>query len=355
MEKFCSFLVVTPDHVDLFRAVAKDAGWNIDFIQDPTSRFWYAGNSEIECNHPNYDHYKNSKYQPGQLLIILEESDEKAENIINLIYASLLILHGFPYKLGGSTTPFPIPGNENELNDLSKNVFQQGNFMQQFATDRHLIIAFHLARNALRQESYKYAIHKLANSYETESVTPKSLDPRHGQKFQKSSESHLSHVISSIAINLAFSAIEEMGLKIISSKEKPRWLNGKNGTWNPVVLRSIQNRLANIGISSNEEIDWVIRGINNDAEIALLDQLGLNKKLLNGDCSDLKIKLPEALHLCSFIRNYQTAHAFGHKSKLIGPYEVFNVQNTARRLILKANNTWNTEIDHLMEMYSCSH
>jgi hypothetical protein len=40
------------------------------------------------------------------------------------------------------------------------------------------------------------------------------------------------------------------------------------------------------------------------------------------------------------LRNFITAHAFGAKSRRLGPYEVYNTQQVARLLILSTLGFW---------------
>ncbi len=62
---------------------------------------------------------------------------------------------------------------------------------------------------------------------------------------------------------------------------------------------------------------------------------------------DVTVSLPDAIHACSYLRNFMTAHAFSSNTPRLGPYEVFNVQSVARRLILSNCKLWNVWTDDL--------
>ena len=67
---------------------------------------------------------------------------------------------------------------------------------------------------------------------------------------------------------------------------------------------------------------------------------------------DRKVSLPDAINFCEFLRNTMTAHAFSSKTQRLGPYEVYNVQQVARFLILSKCNLWNTWTEELRKRYN---
>ena len=204
-----------------------------------------------------------------------------------------------------------------------------------------------VAANAWLDRRTVYAIHKLAKSYEIEAITPWSAHPRYGQIFEKHSGEFSDHVRSSIAINLAFSAIEELNLQINSSREKPRWLD-KEFTWNPPVLMDITSRLEKAGINLDRTVDWIARG--DETELAIQPARARFSAYGDGQIvRDIELSLPDAIHACSYLRNFITAHAFGKETPRLGPYEVYNVQQVARFLVLSKCGLFNVWADDLSE------
>lgn len=60
----------------------------------------------------------------------------------------------------------------------------------------------------------------------------------------------------------------------------------------------------------------------------------LRSAAFGGLVRDVEYTFPDAIHACSWLRNSKTAHAFATETSLIGPYEVYNVQQVVRSLIL---------------------
>ena len=165
------------------------------------------------------------------------------------------------------------------------------------------------------------------------------MHPRYGQAFEKHTDEFTSHVGSSIAINLAYSAIEELGLTVRASDQKPRFLKGTND-WNPEVLEPFLRRLSKSNIERDAAIDWITRG----APTELQEFAGIGEASDysdGGKIRDSKISLPYAIQFCEYLRNQLTAHSFKGGTERLGPYEVYNCQNVARFLLLKRCGMFN--------------
>ncbi|WP_226622541.1 hypothetical protein [Brucella anthropi] len=349
MPDFCSFLIIEPMRVELVASLCRKAGWKVSFISDPSKRFKFYTNGHSEIFHPSalakFGTLKEGEYY-GQLLLVEAERTE-ADNIIHLIRAANLIIEGFPDQKIGNPSGFEIPGNVSERASIFEHIVQTTGFFELFSFKNEGPVGIAVAASAWPDRRTVYAIHKLARSYEIEAITPWSAHPRYGQIFEKHSGEFSDHVRSSIAINLAFSAIEELNLQINSSSSKPRWLD-KEYTWNPPVLTDIVSRLEMAGIDRTRTIDWVARG--DETELAI--QPTRDRLSAYGDgqmVRDIELSIPDAIHACSYLRNFVTAHAFGKETPRLGPYEVYNVQQVARFLILSKCGLFNVWTDDLSE------
>lgn len=341
MPSFCSFLVFSPNQTDLVQALCLKSGWTVRFIPDPSKRYKFYEGGYSEVAQPgalaDYGSLRDDEVY-GQLLVVDAEEAE-ANNIIQLIRASNVVVDGFPDRKYGSPPGFEIPDDTCGQISIFNNVFQTTGFFERFSFNEERPVAVAAAVSAWSHRRMVYAIHKLSQSYETEAVTPWSAHPRYGQVFEKHSGEFSDHVRTSIAINLAFSAIEEMNLQVISSREQPRWLD-KEFTWNPPVLEDIKSRLEMAGINPGRTVNWVVRGDETEPTI----QPARNRFSSYSDgktIRDIELSLPDAIHACSYLRNYMTAHAFGGETPLLGPYEVYNVQQVARLLTLTKCGVWN--------------
>ncbi|UTV40740.1 hypothetical protein MYG64_33670 (plasmid) [Ensifer adhaerens] len=335
MPSFCSFLVFEPSQAELVMSLCRCIGWNVRFIPDPSKRFKFHKHGHSEVSQPgalaDFGALGVSESH-GQLLVVEAERTE-ANNIIQLIHAAGVVIDGFPDQKVGDPSAFEIPDDASEQASIFENIFQTTGFFERFSFKAQRPVAVAMAAKAWSNKRTVYAIHKLAKSYETEAITPWSAHPRYGQIFEKHSGEFSDHVRSSIAINLAFSAIEEMKLEVKSSRERPRWLDNKKYTWNPAVLDDIASRLEKAGIDPEKTVDWVVRG--DTTEVAMQPVRDRFSTYSDGQkVRDIELSIPDAIHACTYFRNSMTAHAFGKETPLLGPYEVYNVQQVARFLVL---------------------
>lgn len=339
MPSFCSFLIFRPDEIGLVENICVDVGWSISNIPDPSTRHRFFDRGKLEISQPSALRELKEDEQLGRLLVLHSDNEDEADNIIRLICAASVVLDGFAAQYRLPTSSFPLDKERPDLESLFANVFRSSGYFELFVNMDNLSVAVALAAKAWRDYRVIYAIHKLAESYNTESVTPWSMHPRHGQVFQKHTASFASHVGTAIAINLAYSAIEELGVSIFSSKENPRWLNGRTFEWNPKVLADLEARLRSIGVEQSDAVDWISRG---EVTEALVHPVRDSPADFSDRAAvrDVKLSIPDAINRCQYLRNFLTAHAFAKETALLGPYEVYNVQQVARFLILKRCTIW---------------
>jgi hypothetical protein len=330
MTSYCTFLVFDPTHVQAVDSLRSATGMTIRFIPDPSERFWFQKGCVTEISHPAALIKPPAGSVAGQLMVI-DADETTANNVVGLVCAARNIIEANPGRQATLRRAFELPDNTTEQLGIFRDVFRSRGFFEQFCHSFDFPLAIALATTAWPDKGFVYAIHKLSRSYETESITWWSTHPVYGQIFDKHSELYSSHVSTSIAINLAFSAIEELKLQVKSSASKARFLAGD---WNPAVLKDLLGRLQNAGIDVGQRVNWIVRGDQSKPEGSIKPALGAPAPYGDGQVvRDVELTIPEALHVSSFIRNFMTAHGFGEASAFLGPYEVFNVQSLARRLI----------------------
>jgi hypothetical protein len=335
-------------------SLCRRAGWKVRFIPDPSKRYRFrkSGYSEVTKPGALADFGPLGEGETHGQLLVVEAGETEANNIIQLIRAADIVVEGFPDQKHGNPSGFQMPDDASEQDSIFENVFQTTGFFELFSFNMERLVAVAMAVNAWPDTRIVYAVHKLSISYETEAITPWSAHPRYGQIFEKHSGEFSDHVRSSIAVNLAFSAIEEMNLQVKSSREKPRWLD-KEYTWNPPVLKDIKSRLEKAGINPERTVDWIVRG--DETEITVEPVRDRFSPYSDGRVTrDIELSLPDAIHACSYLRNFVTAHAFGKKTSLLGPYEVYNVQQVARFLVLSICGLFNVWTDDLLENMASS-
>ena len=352
MPEFCSFLVFRPDEIELIHSICALANWTTRDIPDPSGRYAFFDNAMSELSQASALKEIGScrDGQEGGRLLLLESKQTEANDIIQLVYAANVILEGFPFIENPPTSGFELSDDEADRQITFENVFRRDGFFQWFTYRRTLPVAVAIAAEAWRDKKLIYAIHKLARSYEAECVTPWSMHPQHGQAFEKHSDSFASHVVTSGAINLAYSAIEELDLNVKASRENPRNIQG-TPQWEPKFLIKFKERLQKAGIDPERKINWVTRG--KQSEVAVYEMFDQLSEYSDGtEVRDRQISLPDAINFSEYLRNKMTAHAFSSETSRLGPYEVYNVQQVARFLILSKCKLWNTSTEELRKRYN---
>lgn len=325
MPEFRSFLVFRPTEIELIHSICAEANWSTRDIPDPSMRYRFAerGMSELAQASAlqDFDLLREGE-QYGRLLVLETEQDE-ADNIIQLIFAANVILEGCPDGHSPPTHGFPLSDDASKREEIFELIFRTDGYFQKFTYRQTLPVAVAVAAKAWPDKKLVYAVHKLARSYETESVTPWSMHPRYGQVFEKHTDAFVSHVGTSVAINLAYSAIEELGLAVGASSEKPRSSEKNSFVWNPEVLEPFKERLKKAGIDPTRTIDWVTRG--DQTEVKIYEMLDTPSDYSDGvEIRDRQVSLPDAINFCEYLRNQMTAHSFSSKTARLGPYEVYN-------------------------------
>jgi|GEM_PF-6309417 len=352
MPDYCSFMVFRRREIDLVQSICTTAGWSTRSIHDPSEKFRFTESGIAEICQPDYlDELGplRAVEEHGRLLV-LNENQGDAANIIQLICAANIILEGTAPQYRYPQQGFEIPCVPAERDEIFERVFRTEAFYGVFLHRETLPVAVAIAAAAWSNSSIIYAIHKLAQSYMTESVTPHSMHPRHGQTFAKHTSDFASHVGTSVAINLAYSAIQELGLDVRSSSRNPRWLDKREFIWNPSVLADLEDRLEESGIERDRTIDWMIRGEKSEVEVHPLRPT-LAEYSDGETIRDRELSLPDAINSCEYLRNFMTAHAFSSSTPRLGPYEVYNTQQVARFLILSKCGLWNVWTEELRTRY----
>src|SRR5690606_10503865 len=86
-------------------------------------------------------------------------------------------------------------------------------------------------------------------------IHPMDLEPYFSELYI--SEYPYEHLKYAYSIVLTYSVIEELGIEIRASKEKPSVIDGE---WNPEVLSDLKERLNEKNIDPDKTLVWSVRG-----------------------------------------------------------------------------------------------
>ncbi len=338
MTIFRTYCIVTQQETQKISALHKNDN-RLVFKPDPTKCYWQSpdGKSFSHFLYPDRESIVSANEILENEFLLQVANEEEAESIVSTI-------------LGGIALAYPdshFVNTEPELleltNDFNEAIYRERWYCDKFKKFDHFLFGNLVWKIAEKNTVLLYAIEKYKLSLALSSFNPHYASPRYGKLFNHYENKFSYHTKAAFAIITAFSAIEEMSLDIRSSQQKHRFVNAEKGVWNPIVLEDITNRLLQINIKPDDRIDWIYRGQPSKIELALKPYFGIDSDWVDGkDVRDKSLTYPEAIHNASYLRNYIAAHKFNELTANINPYDVFNVQNLLRRLILTKMDLWET-------------
>lgn len=311
--------------------------WSLSTKPDPSERHWssHDGGSRVQFTRPEFrrEAAVNDLDQCHEIVITAADL-AIAKNVQQLIYGGMLL--GYPDT---HTNKSPYPAIEYGILDTT--ILQGDPFCGCFQFAENGYLGCRIAQAAWAESKFVYAIEKLKLSWRLDWFTPHSASPRHGQVFDNEHPEYHYQTDAAFAIIAAFSAIEELGLEIRSSSKNPRFVDADTGEWNPDVRQNAEKRLTDAGVNINEKFYWVHRGEPTMIESEMKPILGDESEYADGNVvRDRDMELVDAIHYVSWIRNFVAAHRFSELTKTISPYDVYNSQSLARRLIMSAVGYW---------------
>jgi hypothetical protein len=253
-----------------------------------------------------------------------------AQRALNLMFASIHLESGEP----------PVFESELIAHNDTEPVYQFGDIERvckgTTLSCMGIPLACAIAAKASRNLKYTYAITQYEFSI--------SLYSQHGMDLEPHYSPHLhistfpdDHVRFSHAVIAAYAAIENVGLEVRASKKKP---SRKGGKWNPVVKKELEARLGAAGIDLGEDILWTVRGPVRKPEKERGVPPGTKEPWAAGMVRDCSIGIVDAIAYSSWFRSRVASHKANELTRAISPYDVINVQHTARRLILESLGFW---------------
>jgi len=145
------------------------------------------------------------------------------------------------------------------------------------------------------------------------------------------------HVVFAHAIVSAYSVIETLGLEIRASAINPSRIAG---TWNPIVLQELENRLDAAGVDLTETLLWVVRGPKRRIETRRAVAVLKPARWAGWSVRDAEVQITDAIAYADWLRDRVASHGVKSLTTALSPYDVTNVQHLARRLFLESVGFW---------------
>jgi hypothetical protein len=268
----------------------------------------------------------------GREAIIHAASWTVAQCALDLILASLYLFNGHPPILGAESSLNAYNEFEPHFDDPDERKIYIGRFLG----TQNIPIACAIAAKASRKKKWIYGITKYNFSINIHTQDFVDLEPFRAPHLGVSSFPS-DHVAFSYAITAAYSALEDIGLELRASRDKPSRINGK---WNPIVRDDLNNRLIKAGLNFGEPFLWTVRGpirkIERRREIRFLYKAPWAMGLVK----DCEVELADAIAYADWLRDRVASHSVKDLTRILTPYDVINVQHLARRLLLESLGFW---------------
>lgn len=308
--RYFSGLVAIWEEVKPIRGPIAGVGWQVSFVK------------------PRRDNFVG-----GREVMIVASSWTSAQRALNLILSSLIFISGDPPLFDPDTDLVAHNAHEPEFDDPAFRDIIEGKAL----STPGIPLACRVAVKASRRQQWVYAITKYKFSISLFGVHHVDLEPFRSQHLPVSRLPD-DHVRFSHAIMSAHSVLEDLGLEIRASQNRPSRINGK---WNPDVKLDLEMRLAAAGVDLTERLLWTVRGpkrgIEKTREIPLVAKAPWFTGPMVRDC---EVEVIDAIAYADWLRDRVASHSIKKLTKVLSPYDVVNVQHLARRLIMETLGVW---------------
>ena len=270
---------------------------------------------------------KGHKRYTDKELVIEADTEERAIQCLELILAAWNAIHVLPFVIGSKYQLLRITSLRQKA--------READFANRTTTKTSgFPIVMRLSCKASRRRKLQYAIVKLYLSVWHCCIH--DMDYAEGRHIGITSSS-FAHVSLATALFLAYSAIEELGFEPRgASRDRPLI---KNGIWDVELRSELENRLTRGGINIRETILWMKR--YKPTRISrMATPPGSGAKWGFGPMRDEEDNIVEAIAVASRLRSRITAHGLPDIAASLSVYDVGNIQQLTRWLILESCGMW---------------
>lgn len=202
---------------------------------------------------------------------------------------------------------------------------------QLFMYNNSLYFACKMACKAYGNAKEENAILKYDLARDLYDVYPEEFDPMYDIYNRK--YYHSEHLRFAYSIIICYSIIEELGIEIRASKDKPSTLDGK--TWNNEVLDDLKKRLLKNKINPDSTVPWLVRGsMIRPYRSAIISTSDIFKWRENVESKDFNINICEAILELSFMRDKKASHGVDNRVYELTIYDVQNAYWLCRHLLI---------------------
>jgi hypothetical protein len=289
-------------------------GWSVCYRDCPDSQTTIGGR-------------KGHKRYTDKELVIEADTEERALQCFELILAAWNAIHVLPFVIGSKYQLSQITSRHQKARETD--------FTNRTTTKTSgFPIVLRLSCKASRRWKLQYAIVKLYLSVWHCCVHDIDYAER---DYVGITSSSFSHVSLAAGLFLAYSAIEELGLEPRGASNQRPLI--KKNVWHTELRHELETRLKKAGINLGETLLWMKR--HKPTRISrIATPPGTGAKWGFGPMRDEEVSIVEAIPVASRLRSRITAHGLPDIARSLTVYDVGNVQQLTRRLILESCGLW---------------
>jgi hypothetical protein len=272
-----------------------------------------------------------------QSLVLLSRTHRNAQRALELIWECLWI------NLGGAIDFNDYPEVAPEGGDDPTDAWLRRSHYSRMTAERWsfetsgILEACVIAARASRHRNTAYAAHLLAFSQSLAAIHHMDLDPSHWRHQPAVSPFGRDHVRLAYALIASYTAIEQLGLELRASAQRPSKIEGE---WNPPVKSDLEARLRDANVDLSELALWTRRGTIRRVEMRRPPRRAATPEWSAGPIRDVEVEVVDAIADVSWLRSKVSAHRLSDDAASLTIYEVSNAQYLARRLLLSRLGLW---------------
>lgn len=189
-----------------------------------------------------------------------------------------------------------------------------------------------LAAKASRRRAWMYAVSLYQLSQRLHANDPMDLDPRYWPHDHRSllPDDHVRYAYSIIA---SYAIIEQLGLEVRATQQKPSIIEGE---WNPPVLKDLEARLEKAGTPAESTLLWMIRGGVTKLERKRRIKRQAKQEWARCQIRDSEVKVVDAINHLSWLRSKVASHRLQDTVRLLSVYDVASAHVLTRTLLLNS-------------------
>ena len=264
-------------------------------------------------------------------VLVKASSIFRAQYVVDLIICSLILYNGPASLEIGSLAAYPIDCNSRE-----KRIYESTTSEYQ---NPDISKACQIAVRASQKKAYIYSFFKYHLSCNIHTNHFMDLAPYY--KDIPLSPFPYDHLRYSYAIVIAYSILEEIGLEVRASQERPSIL--QDGKRNPVVLKDLLERLRAAKVNLEDPLLWHFRGPKKQIELKKPIESKRLAPWSYGQIRDCDVSIVDAIYHLSWQRSKVASHKVKKHTRSLSVYDVSNAQHLARRLLLESLGFWRNE------------